>query len=244
MNPPISSTRIGTFERIPAGLLLYLVVFSIGLFVIACSDDQPVVEGDDAAGLLPGALLSPADMPGGNWTVTEDDPFAFNASLASIPACGALASLLTRVDDEATARARTRLWANPGPVVQIELAAFSTGDVADGLIADRRALSGEEIVECSGQTAKRGLRDLSARVIPSTPSAAAPHDGVAYADDRDIAGPQGARTNIHSETYVWRQGSVYVRVDLLALGGVDLTDLATRVLKQVSDAASAILGSE
>jgi hypothetical protein len=236
--------------RSPRRTLLAPILVGVFLLVTviaaaACGDDKdkPQIHPESADVLLHQALLSPHDLPGGPWAIVEDDEFNFGGSLAPDAVCNTMRAWFSGMLDRSTSLAQRRLELDPGPAVQVFLSAFQNGEAARSALTDLEELPEDDMATCIAESLKRVRLDSGVTVSLSTPSAAAPHDGFAVAQDRDFKPFPNAASRItaHAETYAWTQGNVLVNVDIIALQGVDITSLVTSTLGAVSESIDTAL---
>jgi DNA-binding CsgD family transcriptional regulator len=198
--------------------------------------------------LLHGVLPLPGDLPGAGWAVTEDDKFDDPGNYAPVPDCEGLSAIDTRVGDLAIARVQRRLEFEQGPAVVVELAALPTNDLADGLLAEMRHLTDEEVATCLTETVKRQRLDSAAKVTLVDAGLTTPHGGIARADDRDFAIPGRGRVLVHTESHVWTQESVLVSVAVVYIKGAEdiypINEALTAVLDSEPNLMDALLKSE
>jgi DNA-binding CsgD family transcriptional regulator len=201
---------------------------------------EPTLNLAEADGLLHMALPEPANLPGLGWTIASEDDFSSD-ELAPAAACDPQRELDASTGETVAKANRSYTPVQSGPSVNIEMAARATIDEAEAFITGARAIPSDVIAACLTENLKRQHLDSTASVTPSTPSAAPPAGGIAISNDGGWTLPDNSRVNVHSEVYIWAQSNVVVKVQVVALQGVDITDLATQIPQLVSDSVDGIL---
>ena len=239
-----------------AGFALALVLLAVGVLIMASRGDddaslsqeggaevsanERTLSPENAAQLLPTALLSPADFPDEVWTVTMEGD-TDNERVSPAPVCDPVRAMFAVAETDATAQS-TRSIANvAGVEVEVNLIAFSTTDGAAELLALRRDMSDEQLAACLTENIKRQRLDSTALLVPGTAVAAAPHGGAAFGGDAEFDAPNGSRVRVHTEVYVWTQGNVVAYVIVIASPSADLAQTAPVVLTQIAGSVDSIL---
>ena len=222
---PLERTMKITMRATAATAIGVLVLFAIGILIMESRSggaeelSLPVVNPETTVELLHGALLSPGDLPGAGWDVTEDDEFDDPDDYAPSGVCDGMKAVEERLANESFARVQRRLEFQEAPAVEVELAAFLSTDLASDILKDVRELPRDDIAACLTETNKRLRLDADAMVTPSDVAAIAPHDGVAFANDMDFGLPDRSRVLGHAENYMWAQKNVLVRVFVVYVQG-------------------------
>jgi len=164
------------------------------------------------------ALLQPADLPGGTWSVTSRDDFSQGAYPA-IPECAA-----TRVADAAhdpflfteyAGRAHICLSLEPAtlPVDANELVLiYSNGTKAQTALSTFGSLyTASDFERCMEAAAAED--GVAFRVTKASPRIAVPSGGHAFAWDV-TATAQGITFTMHLESIAWQSGNAFVELDM------------------------------
>jgi len=238
-----------------AGVALALVLLAVGVLIMASRGDddaslsqegaeaaanERTLSPENAAGLLPTALLSPADFPDEVWTVTMEGD-TDNERVSPAPVCAPFRAVFALAETDAIAQSTRSIANDAGVEVEVNLIAFPTSDGAAELLARRRDMSDEQLAACLTENIKRQRLDSTALLVPGTAVAAVPRGGTAFGGDAEFEAPNGSRVKVHIEVYVWTQGNVAAYIIFIASPSADLSQTAPVVLTQISDSVDSIL---
>ena len=171
------------------------------------------------------ALFAAGELPGGPWSVTEEDQFSegpLGGLNKDVPACAAISpdleALDAKLDAARAGRGQRQLSADdPRTDTDVSMNVNVFGDptaAGEALETYRDLVARPEFLDCFAGTIQLNLPEGgTAEVMSGTPHAAAVEGGIAIAFDVafDIQGQKGT---LRLEPYLWSRGNAGVSVTL------------------------------
>jgi hypothetical protein len=217
------SNQAGPKGRLIGSLLLSLTF--AGACLTACggsSDKTAPLDPKRAAEQAHALLISPTDLPDSGWLVAQDDDFSFRSrKLASSSECSELTSLITDVQDVATAKAQRRIE-RPDPPYLSPITVTEEVEVYDPKAASPVGLKRYGDLATSGRLLTCFIDTL--KLEPgqqpvgkmSAPSAIAPAGGVGFAYDFEVIVSSGRKVTFRREGFAWTKEQALVTLDIVA----------------------------
>jgi DNA-binding CsgD family transcriptional regulator len=254
-----SSGRIFTMAAKAAlgGAALALILLAVGVAVMAsrhdddslppsdadqagASAEERLLPPENAAEVLQGALLSPADFPDEIWTITMEGD-TDNERVTPAAVCDPLRAVFALAETDAIAQSTREITNEDGIAVEINLIAFPTTDGAEELMVHRREMTDEQFAACLTENIKRQRFDNDALMVPALAPTSAPHGGEAFGGDAEFKVQGGTRVAIHGDIFTWTQGNVAAYVIFIAQKSVDMSQTEPTVLTQIASSINSIL---
>ena len=226
-----------------AGLLTLVLVAACGGGGGDAGGDDVTLDPGRATELARAALITPGDLPGAGWEVTEEDAFSDDDEPPfDSAACRTITTKMnaaSAASEEHRAGRAQRAFAkeDPGAILptEVDVSVNVFDEVAspkDTMKTFKEVLTSDDFEECfiDGLVESVATGDVTVQASVVKPSAQAPLDGEATAFKFHIEA-DGEELDMVLEFYVWRWGNAGVS---LGLNGQDLpADLVKEIVATV-----------